>query len=171
MAVTQQIARLDQAELVQCRASLDAIERLCSFTLRPRTDYIDLDWAPPGILTLLELSNAPSGVVRALRRALEGDREINPAYREHPDSVMGHPVSELDSSAVHEVAAALETLDLDVIGASLPADANLARERIGGSLIELLVHPRDYLVPHIARLRAFYVEASARHLATAQWWD
>jgi hypothetical protein len=87
MAVTQQLARLTSDQLTQCRRSVEYVNRLCSFQLLPPGDYLDLDWAPAPLLQAVEQLTLYSPVVATLRRALSGDAEINPNYRDVPYTV------------------------------------------------------------------------------------
>ena len=108
VAVTQQIARLTAAELAECRRSLEAIDRLCSFDLRPPEDHLDLNWSPRPLEQAAIRSGLPAEVAESLRQACAGEEEINPAYREVAYSVWEHPVTALEPAAVREVAAVLE---------------------------------------------------------------
>jgi hypothetical protein len=118
-----------------------------------------------------EIAGVDARVVTALRRSLNGDDEVNPAYRDSPDSIWGHPVTALVPDAVAEVAALFRGLDPHVVLDALPADPAEARFRMGRGVEFLSGHPRDYLAPHFTALLAFYREAAERGLAVAVWWD
>jgi hypothetical protein len=94
--------------------------------------------------------------VTSLQRAVDGDQEVNPAYRDRPDTVWEHPVTALDPTAVAEVAAGLRQVDPDAAVAD--------RSAAGAPSVE-------YLRGHLAALRAFYDGAADRGLATVMWWD
>ncbi|GLY92427.1 hypothetical protein Airi02_103550 [Actinoallomurus iriomotensis] len=53
------------------------LNTLCSFDLVPASDYLDLDWADEGLIRMCEHTGI--GDVSALRRATDGDAEVNPA--------------------------------------------------------------------------------------------
>jgi hypothetical protein len=169
VAVTQQIARLTADELAECRRSLEAIDRLCSFDLRPEQDHLDLDWAPRPLEQAATRAGLPAPVIEALRRACAGGEEINPAYREVAYSVWEHPVTALEPEDVREVAAVLEGWSGDAIIGDLATDAATAAAQLGVG--ELADDPRGDLGGHYEALRRFYLEAAARELATAMWWD
>ncbi|GAA4638029.1 hypothetical protein GCM10023196_094190 [Actinoallomurus vinaceus] len=171
MAVTQQFARISGTELDACRASVETLDLLCSFDLRPPSDHLDLDWAPEGLLRSSEIAGVDARVAAALRRSLDGDGEVNPAYRHQPDTIWGHPVTALAPYAVADVSALLGELEPQAVLAALPADPGEARTRIGRSVESLPGHPRGYLEPHFAALLAFYRDAAAQGLAVVLWRD
>jgi Domain of unknown function (DUF1877) len=149
MAVTLQVARITPAQLSECRRSVDVLDRLCSFTLVPASDHLDLDWAYGGLVRMCE----HAGAALAVRRAMTGDDEVNPAYRDRPDTVMEQPRA-LEPPAVAALSAALHAVDLEEALAALPAG-----------------DPRAYLGGHFTALRAFYATAADRRLATVIWCD
>lgn len=169
MAVTQQLVRLLPTELVACRDSVDELNLLCSFKLRPRSDHLDLDWAPAALARVFELAHVDEPIVVALRRSLDGDDEINAAYRDHPDTVWEHPVTALEPDAVAEVAALLRRVKPKAVMVVLPDEPVAAQASLGSSAFH--GHPRRYLHRHLAALQDFYARAARRHLAVALWWD
>ncbi|MCO5972941.1 DUF1877 family protein [Actinoallomurus soli] len=171
MAVTQQLARVSGAELDACRASVETLDLLCSFDLRPESDHLDLDWAPEGLVRCCEPARVDASAVVALRRALDGDDEVNPAYRDAPDSIWGHPVTALAPGAVAEIAGLLRRIDPQAVLGALPADPDEARTRMGRSLEFLTVDPHRYLEPHFSALLSFYRDAADRGPAVVLWWD
>jgi hypothetical protein len=154
VAVTQQLARITGAQLARCRECVDELDRVCSFTVALPADHLDLDWAPDGLLKATRPA-LDEAAVAAVRRALDGDEEINPAYRDRPGSVWEHPVTALDPAAVAVVAAQLRRIDPVAVTAVRPD------EQPGP----------DYLLTHFTALRAFYDGAAGRRLATVLWWD
>jgi hypothetical protein len=169
MAVTQQLARIAAEQLAACRASVAELNKLCSFEYKPPAAYLDLDWAPSGLVRACEVAGVAAGTVAALRRALDGDEEVNPAYHESPDTVWEHPVTGLAPPAVAEIAAAVHQIRPQAVLACLPLDADAAKTAIG--MNDLLVHPRGYLQPHLAALRSFYDAAARSRQAVVLWWD
>lgn len=167
MAVTQQIARLTLDELERCRASVAEVDRLCSFALRPRSDYLDLNWWPTALKRAAAASAARSALSDAIDRACHGGIEVNPAYRDAPVTIWEHPVTALEPSAVCEVAADLGRVDPADLLDGLPRDPEEAQRALG-------LEARDVhagLVEQYAFLQRFYVEACEHGLATAMWWD
>lgn len=169
MAVTQQLARLTEAELHECRSRVEAIDQLCSFRLRPSCDYLDLDWSPRLFLAAAHLSEAPEAVTEALRLACEGVDEINPSYREAADTVWEHPVACLRADQVRGVASALARLSPERLITSLAIEPREAVRQLG--LTEGLSEPCAYVYEHFVLLREFYDGAATGGLATAMWWD
>ncbi|WP_143234779.1 hypothetical protein [Paractinoplanes atraurantiacus] len=149
MAVIQQLARLSSDQLDACREVVEKLDDLCSFRLLPASDHLDLDWASAPLLRAFELARFPEPAAALLRHAIGGDSEINPAYRDVPDSIFEHPVTALEPVRVAEVATALAA-------AQTP---------------ELEGHLDSYLRHHLGALRDFYTEAADRALAVALWWD
>jgi hypothetical protein len=169
VAVTQQIARLTIADLEDCRRSVAAINRLCSFKARGSEDYLDLDWSPSPLLKSAAVSGLPPELIEAVERACAGETEINPGFRDAPDTIWEHPVSALEPDDVQTVASRLaQWHGADVVG-GLASAADDAAEQVG--MIEFAEHPAAYLRRHYDALSAFYVEAARRRLATAMWWD
>lgn len=169
MAVTQQLVRLLPAQLAVCRKSVDELDLLSSFKLRPRSDHLDLDWAPIPLVRAFELAHVDMPVVVALRRSLDGDEEIDAAYRDHPDTVWEHPMTVLEPDIVVEVAALLGQVKPEVVMAALPDDAVAVQTSLGLSAFD--GHPRQYLHHHLVALQDFYTHAAQQHLAVALWWD
>jgi hypothetical protein len=168
MAVTLQIARITAAQLAECQGSADALSTLCSFDLVPRTDYLDLDWAGDGIIRMCEHTGI--GDATAVRRAVSGDEEVNPAYRDHPNWVMEQPRF-LEPADVAASASALRHIDLERIFCALPADSQAIKDTLGGNLHDLIGDPRRYLAKHFTALRDFYTTAADQHLAIVIWCD
>ena len=169
MAVTQQLARLSPGQLATCRSSAEELDKLCSFALLPFTEYLDLDWAPAPLIRVFELAQVSTPIAAALRRGLNGDVEINPAFRDRRDTVWEHPVTALEPAIVADVAALLGQVDPGAVLAALPEDATAALLCIG--MRQFDGHPRSYLQRHLAALRDFYAHAAHRRLAVALWWD
>ncbi|WP_066945679.1 hypothetical protein [Microtetraspora fusca] len=166
MAVTQQLVRVPDAQLAACRRSVEELDRLCSFELTPRADHLDLDWAPAPLLRACELASGSEYLV-ALRRSLDGDAEVNPAYRHYAGAIWEHPVSALEGPAVLHVAGTLRGLVPDTVLASLPIDGWEALGQSTGAMAD----PRGYVARHFAALLDFYEEAARRRLAVVMWWD
>jgi hypothetical protein len=167
VAVTQQLARLSPAQLAACRNSVDEVDLLCSFTLRPAFDHLDPDWAPAPLVRAFELAHVDEPVVVALRRALDGDEEINAAYRDHPDTVWEHPVTALGSDVVAEFAALLTQVRPEVVMATVPDRVVTARTSLGVFTFD----ERRHLHGHLVALQDFYAHAARQHLTVALWSD
>ncbi|MDF2710448.1 MAG: hypothetical protein K0R62_6100 [Nonomuraea muscovyensis] len=169
MAVTQQMARIPGQLLDSCRTSVAELDRLCSFEMAPPEDHLDLDWTPGPLLRIGELVCAGPGVVAAFRRALAGDGEVNPAYRNHPQTVWEHPVAALDPDAVAVVAPLLHRM-----GSVMPAALASSDGEITAVLREQFPDvdlSREYMVRHLTALLGFYDGAAERGLAVVLWWD
>jgi hypothetical protein len=167
VAVTQQLARLTFDDLRRCRTSVAVLDRLWSFRLGERSDYLDLDWSPrPLELAAAQVSTA---LRDAIREACSGGYEINPAYRDRHETIFEHPVRGLEPKVVRAVAAALLRWSPDDVVAALPTDPAAAKQLV--AMAEFSGHPRDYLRGHYDALRRFYESAAAGELATANWWD
>lgn len=98
---------------------------------------------------------------------MSGQGEINPLYRDAPETVWEHPVSSLGAAQVEQIAHSL--------GVLVQVDF-LTHEAINNTLnrlerLERPDEPGEYLRRHLEALCEFYVGASARHLGTAMWWD
>jgi hypothetical protein len=169
VAVTQQLARLSTEQLALCRSSVEALDKLCSFELLTVSDYLDLDWAPAPLVRAFELAEVGTPVIDALRRGLDGDAEINPAYRDRHDTVWRHPVTALEPEIVADVAILIGSVEPEAALAALPEDATAALASLG--MREFDGHPGRYLHRHLVALRDFYADAARRRLAVAVWWD
>ncbi len=150
MAVTSQLARLTPAQLTECRRSVAALDQLCSFELVPASEHLDLDWASEGLIRICEHTRD------AVRRALTGDDEVNPAYRY---TVMEQPRF-LEPPDVAALSAVLRGIDLDQV-------LSTTKQPLTG----LTADPRSYLTGHFTALRDFYATAADRRLAVVIWCD
>lgn len=171
MAVTQQLVRIPAERLAVCRRSVEAVDEVCSFLAVSDEDQLDLNWWPSVLKRVWELAGVEARTLALLRRAVDGDDEVNPAYRDCPDTIWQHPVTALEPSPVGEVADALRAVTSQDIRAVVPPDpgeveAELARVArwVDGDLAGPLI------IQH-ALLRDFYEEAAQRHLAVVLWWD
>jgi Domain of unknown function (DUF1877) len=168
MAVTLQFARITPAQLSECRRSVAVLDRLCSFELVPESDHLDLDWAYDGVIRMCE--HARVGDVPAVRRAMTGEDEVNPAYRDQPYTVIEQP-RVLEPHDVIALSAVLRGIDLAQAFSKLPSDLQAIKETLGGTLTEFIGDPRDYLTEHFSSLREFYTAAADRRLAIVIWCD
>lgn len=165
--MTQQLARADRKVLEACQRDAQSLDDLCSFRLLDADDYLGLDWAPPLLEAVGAASGAPSELLASLATATAGDDEVNPDYRESPDTVWEHPVSFLLPHQVDDVARSLRELD----GSDFlyEVDVNAALEgRPAGSVP---VNPQEYLPTQFRALLLFYEEAARRGLCTIMWLD
>ncbi|GAA4598011.1 hypothetical protein GCM10023194_74410 [Planotetraspora phitsanulokensis] len=160
---------MPQAVLMTCRHSVHELDRLCSFKLAPTSDHLDLDWAPAGLIQIAELSGMDPHPVAALRRALRGDSEVSPAYRDHPNTIWEHPVTALDADTVGGVAAVLGSLP-DAASVLVPPAGHAAWNAFDKAP-QGLDDPRGYLILHLTALLEFYDQAARRRWAVVMWWD
>jgi hypothetical protein len=168
MAVTTQFARIMRGQLSECRRSVAELDRLCSFEMVPASEYLDLDWAGDALIRVCE--HAGVGDVPALRRAIDGDDEVNAAYRDHPYSVMEQPRT-LEPADVLTLAIALRHIDMDRVLSALPSNPRKLKDAVGGVLTDFHGDPRPYITRHFNALRDFYTVAADRHLAIVVWCD
>jgi hypothetical protein len=166
VAITQQLARLPQSDLDACRTSADRLDEVCSFTALPEDDHLDLDWAPSW---LADAANATglAELAHAVELATAGRGEVNPDYRDHPDTIFEHPVAALTADEVVAVAADLAKLAPD----GFPAEADVAGLWAVAPEAYRPEDPQAYLRQHIAALVSFYRGAAERGLAVVMWWD
>jgi hypothetical protein len=169
VAVTQQLARLAGEQLDECRQSVSVLHRLCSFDLLPSTDHLDLDWAPEPLIRACRQGLIGAAPLSALERALTGAFEVNPAYRDHPNTVWEHPVTALQPDDVADIAGQLERLPVAAVLAGLPTDPGLAASTLGMAALD--VHPGVYLHHNFDALRSFYHGAEQQGFAVVLWWD
>lgn len=109
VAITQQLARLTSATLDECRSSLVATEKLCSFELLAGPDYLDLDWAPHPLTRAAALSDCPEELSKAIERACAGDAELHSDFRDMPNTIWEHPLNYIEPDGVRGVASVLPT--------------------------------------------------------------
>jgi hypothetical protein len=170
MAVTQQLVRIPATQLAACRLTVTELDKLCSFTSAPKADYLDLNWWPIALKRIGELPVAGHSGVAVLGHAFGGTREVNPAYRDHPDTVWWHPVTALEPDAVEQIAGALRVLTPEAVRAAVPPTPGEA-EALLGSELRGVDNLADRLAHQFTLLRDFYDEAARRHLAVVFWWD
>jgi len=167
VAVTRNLARVSDALLSECRVSVSELDRVCSFQTLDSNDYLDLDWAPRLLREIAITVNVPARLVVALDRAMGGEGEVNPAYRDWPESVWEHPVSSLKSTDVREIDMSLRAL----------AQLGPVNERSVDDVVERLPHhevperTHIYLRRHFSALCDFYRGAAARQLGIIIWQD
>jgi hypothetical protein len=130
---------------------------------------LDLDWSPIALRRAAALAELPHELIAAITFSCDGESEINPAYRDHPDTIWDHPVNALEADAVETVAGQLRRWSPADVVRAVPHDPTLAAQALGVS--EMPDRPRTYLQANFALLCEFYVEAAARRLATAMWGD
>ncbi|MGO1052059.1 DUF1877 family protein [Crossiella sp. CA198] len=169
MAVTQQLARIPAALLTTCRHSVPDLDRVCSFQSAPPEDHLDLDWWPAALKATWTLLGTNPDTLGLLHRAFDGDQEVNPAYRDAPDTIWEHPVTALEPDRVAEVAAALHTITAETIRSAVSANRDLLAA--AGVLPDPVVHPAEPLAATHAALQSFLAQAAHRRLAIVQWWD
>ncbi|GGP52686.1 DUF1877 family protein [Saccharothrix coeruleofusca] len=170
MAVTQQLVRIPVKRLAKCRASVAQLHRVCSLRSVSRADHLDLDWWPAVLERVWERTDIAPAALPVLRRAFHGDEEVNPAYRNHPDTVWEHPVTALEPEVVAEVADALRALSPKAVRAAVPEDSGGVQAVLRGVASEV-VGLRDEVVRQYIALRDFYGEAADRERAAVLWWD
>lgn len=165
MAVTQQLARADEALVEACRRDVSLLDDLCSFRLLAQMDHMDLDWAPSFLEAVAKAAAVPQVLREGLRAATSGGTELNAAYRDVPYGIFEHPVTFLTPPRVAEVAVMLRSLaDTDFINRS-SISAALAQVPEGPSSL------LEYASLHFERLVTFYEGAAERGLCTLMWWD
>jgi hypothetical protein len=147
------------------------LDELCSFLSAPQEDYRDLNWWPAVLKRVWELARVDAQTLAVLRRGLDGDGEVNPAYRDHPDTIWEHPVTFLEPDGVGEIADALRTLDPEAIRAAVPPNSDHTDAVIGSMYREGLDNLPEHVAKQFATLRDFYDEAVRRRLAVVLWWD
>ncbi|MGW0516442.1 DUF1877 family protein [Crossiella sp. NPDC003009] len=171
MAVTQQLVRIPATRLAACRQSVAALDELCSFTSTPDEDRLELNWWPGALKRAWALTGVDARALAVLRRGFDGDEEVNPAYREHPDTIWEHPVTALEPSRVSEVAEALRAVTPTAVRAVVPLNAAEAEAALGGIAREVVGDLAEQLARQHAILRDFYGEAARRGLVVVLWWD
>ncbi|WP_410583384.1 hypothetical protein [Amycolatopsis sp. lyj-108] len=171
MAVTQQLARISATRLAECRRSVDALHELCSFSSTPAEDYLDMDWWPATLKRAWALTKADGRTLARLRRCFNGEEEVNPAYRDHPDTIWEHPVTALEPPQVGEVAEALHAVTPGAVRAVVPSDPDRIEAELGKSALALGGDLAGRLTREHTVLRDFYEEAAGRRLAIVRWWD
>lgn len=169
MPVVQNLARLDEATLAACSTSVAVLDDVCSFRTLDRDDYLDLNWAPAPLEQAAKVAQVPASLVSALTRATGGGNEVNPAYREMPDSIWEHPVTSLDSTGVRRAHEQLQELSrLSFLSSATAAEALV---RLGDDFPPTVGDPMGYLRTHFQALCGFYATAVERQLSVLMWWD
>lgn len=171
MAVTQQLARIPAPQLAICRQSVEALDELCSFTSAQDEDYLDLNWWPVILKRAWELTGASARALGALQRGLDGDEEVNPSYRDHPNTIWEYPVTALEPPQVGEVAGVLRAVTPEAVQAVVPSDPDQIEAKLGKLARDVIGDLAEQLAHQHTMLRDFYDGAARRQLAVLQWWD
>ncbi|MDQ3788451.1 MAG: YfbM family protein, partial [Actinomycetota bacterium] len=141
----------------------------CSFTAAPDEDHLDMGWWPAILERAWERSGADASAV--LRHALNGGGEVNPAYRDHPDTVWEHPVTALEPPRVDEIAQALRAVPPEAVRAAVPSTPDEIEAALGGTAREVVGDLAEQLARQHTVLRDFYTGAARQRLAVVLWWD
>jgi hypothetical protein len=168
MPVVQNLARPTAVQLAACRRSVEELDRLCSFRMLSGEDHLDLDWSPGALRRLGDLIPLPPGVPEAIRHALSGGDEVNPAYRDTVDTIFEHPVTAWEPPDAARVADVLAGLDARRLAAGFPHRRVVAERLL---LDPRMRDPGGYVLSHLTALRSFYLGARDRGLAVVLWWD
>jgi hypothetical protein len=171
MAVTQQLARIPASQLAACRRSAAELDELCSFRSAPPADYRDLNWWPSALKRTWTVMGVDAQTLAVLHRGFDGAEEVNPAYRDYPDTIFDHPVTALEPYQVAEVAEALRLLIPEKVHAAVPADRDRAAAVLGAYVRDVIGDLAELLAEQHAIMRDFYDEAARRQLAMVLWWD
>jgi len=140
---------------------------VCSFETLADDDYLDVDWAPSLLLAAADATPIGAADREQLRRAFEGDAEVNLAYREVPDSIWEHPVCAVDEEAVRLVAETLRRL----VGSGFPSMEVATAAVASYAATFRPSDPHSYLRRHLEAVAAFYTEAARREACVMVWWD
>lgn len=167
MAVVQNLARLPASHLAACEGSVATLDDVCSFRALIPSDYLNLDWSPYLLQQTAVASAAPVELVALLRESTAGTGEVNPAYRNVPNSVTEHPVSSLVPERVHVVSDGLEVLATLGFITDFHVTATLDRLPEWQGIRD----PVPYLQGHFESLRTFYRAAAEDRLSVVMWWD
>lgn len=161
MAVTQQLARLTDEQIRVCGNDLEHLERVCGYVELPKTDHLDLDWAPNLFNRAADSVGLDADLASALRNSTEGLRDVMPGYA--GDLTAYSPLTTMSSAEARNVSVALESID----AASLftPASVEYAAAPWG------LSDPGPYVRNALEQLREFYRGAAERGLGVILWWD
>jgi hypothetical protein len=169
MAVTQQIARLSEADLERCSKDVAALDELISFKLCPAKDHLDLNWAPAVLRQYFGASKQRPEAELALYLSCNGARLANPDHRDGPEPRdVYSDIACLNSNEVAQVAANFRLVVWSSLIGWLPRDKAEACKAIK---MELVVHPDEVFPAYLRSLAAFYQEAAERTLCTVMWWD
>jgi hypothetical protein len=134
------------------------LDDLCSFRTLDSVDHLDLNWAGLMLRKVAVCSAVAADLQRGLDLSLEGDVEINPAYRDAQDTIWEHPVASLSSPLVRNTADILTRLSRAGFPSNDAVEAYL-------SSVPMEHRPQDpgaYLSNQFLTLRDFYTEAAAR---------
>jgi hypothetical protein len=165
MAATQNLARASESVLEECLRSTDVLDQVCSFGRLPAQDYLDVDWAPSLLVAAAAAEGLTASAREGLRRAFEGDMELNPAYRDVADGIWEHPVTVVYPSGVREVAGALTRMVRSRFPSPDAVEVALAK------WTERPANPRRYLRQHVESVAAFYEAAAEQDMGVLAWWD
>lgn len=130
-----------------------------------------MDWWPSTLKRVWALTGADGRTLARLRRCFEGAEEVNPAYRDHPETIWEHPVTALEPPQVGEVAEALFAVTPDAVRAVMLSDSGRIETELGKDALALGGDQAGQLAREHTVLRDFYEEAARRRLAIVLWWD
>ncbi|MFI9227914.1 DUF1877 family protein [Streptomyces rimosus] len=171
MALTQQLARVSEAYLAQCRRNAAASADGDPEWNPPDEDVLDLDWAVWGLLRYCREADVACEWTAAVQRSIEGENADSVRFLDHPEVYdgFGTPPALLAPPVVAEVARRLDAIDMDSLLRGLPADAASAAAVCGFGAFHGDL--RKYLEDHVAALTDFYRGAARRGMAVVEWVD
>jgi hypothetical protein len=169
MAVTQQIVRISEGDIIKCSQSEEKCDELISFKLNAALDELDLDWAHQGLDIYCNKSNQKDDVCTAISTVLDGIQLINELYKSGTNSYQVYSdITYTSPEKVKESASAFRLINWASLESCMPQNKGEALKLLK---VDLVCHPNEYYIPKLRELVSFVQETANRNMGLAQWWD
>lgn len=163
MAVTLQLARLTETELIKCLHSRSALESLLSFAMAPQDRYLDLNWEVNHLKKLLVVFSQPE--YNDYVKAIEGSHDF-------PESLGEFDVEEQPTfnraGDVEKILTGLKAIEIGSLLERLPSSIDEMNQILGSQYDQ---DPHNYLFETFDSLLRFYSEAARAGQGVVCWWD
>jgi hypothetical protein len=163
MAVTQQLARLSEENLIKCLHNKKTIMELLDFTLLSECDYLDLNWEVTYLKSLINRYCYGSATI--YNESIDGIHEF-------PESLGVQDVEEQptynNSDDVQNIADKLTEINIRSVLVNLPKTLDEINRILGSHYDDV---PHEYLAETFLELTSFYKGAKEKKYCMVCWWD
>ena len=163
MAITQQLARMNEDTFSKCCESSAIFVQLVSFNLLPKENYLDLSWAPAGLSTLSKLSGQSYNAQAALYISCNGTQPVHLNIEETWESAFS-----IQAKEVKSVFSGLSEVNLEKLLCSIPKEEYKWNQFFG---IGKIPDPEVYYRKHFHLLFTFYKNAVECGESVIVWSD
>lgn len=163
MAITQQLARMNEATFFGCCENAALFVQLVSFKLIPKENYLDLCWAPAGLSTLSRLSGQSYNAQAALYIFCNGTQPLHLNIEETWEAAFS-----IQAEEARTILSGLSEVNLERLLGAIPKEEYKWNQLLGMGKVP---DPEAYYRKHFNLLFAFYKNAVERGESVIVWSD